>query len=110
MKQPPKARTVLAHLLFWGVLLSLLAIVLTLAAFEGSSNIQEWNTWRQSNQSALLIWRVPLYAVTVYGWYRMRLSLIKRGFTRHQHKRLLYAEVAAIAALALLELLNFRPD
>ena len=110
MKRFPAARTVLAHLLFWGVSLSLGAIGLALFTLEGASNIEEWNTWMKSNQAVLLAWRLPLYAATGYGWYRMRLCLMKRGFTRHKHHRLLYAEVATIAVLTLLELLTFRPN
>ncbi|WP_285374237.1 hypothetical protein [Pseudomonas sp. lyk4-TYG-107] len=108
MKRLATTRTLLAHLLFWGVLLSLGVIILTLTVLEGTSTIEQWNAWMRSNQAALLVWRLPLYATTVYGWYRMRLSLIKRGFTPCQQKRLLYAEVAAIGVLAMLELLTFR--
>jgi hypothetical protein len=75
----------------------------------GTDNVAQWNQWMQANHAVLLVCRLPLYAVTVYGWYRMRLSLIKRGFSPYQHQRLLYAEVAAITAVALLELLAPRP-
>ncbi|WP_285412604.1 hypothetical protein [Pseudomonas sp. lyk4-40-TSB-59a] len=110
MSRPPFTRTLFALVLFWGVVLSLAVIILGLIAVDGIGNIKEWNTWMRSNQAALLAWRMPLYALTVYGWYRMRLSLAKRGFSPYQNQRLLYAEVAAIAVLALLELLTLRTN
>lgn len=105
MSRPPFTRTLFALVLFWGVVLSLAVIILGLIAVDGMGN-----TWMRSNQTALLVWRLPLYALTVYGWYRMRLSLAKRGFSPYQNQRLLYAEVAAIAVLALLELLTLRTN
>lgn len=104
----PHIRTVLAHVLFWSVILSLAAVALGLLAAEGTNNVAQWNNWMRTHHTALLVWRLPVYIATVYGWYRMRVSLIKRGFTFHQHQRLLYAEVAAITVLAMLELLTFR--
>ncbi|WP_447759578.1 hypothetical protein [Pseudomonas moraviensis] len=95
-------------MLFWSVILSLAAVALGLLAAEGTDNVAQWSNWMRTHHAALLVWRLPLYIATVYGWYRMRVSLIKRGFTFHQHQRLLYAEVAAITVLAMLELLTFR--
>jgi uncharacterized membrane protein YbhN (UPF0104 family) len=110
MRRPPSTRTLLALLLLWGVLLGLAIIFLGLLALDGFNDIGEWSAWMQSNQTVLFIWRLFLYAATAYAWYRMRLSLKRRGLDEDQSRRLLCAEVAAITVLALLEWLAFRQN
>lgn len=110
MRRPPSTRTLLANLLLWSVLLGFATIILGLLALEGFNDIAEWSAWMQSNQTVLLTWRLFLYAVTAYAWYRMRSSLKRRGLDEDQNRRLLCAEVAAFVVLTLLEWLAFRQN
>ncbi|MCU7247302.1 hypothetical protein [Pseudomonas koreensis] len=110
MTRRQTTRIILALLLFWGVLLSLVTLVLALFVLDGTHNTGGWSSWSRSNQAALLVWRVPLYGATVYGWYRMRLRLSQRGIPHDQNRRLIYAEAAAIVLIGLIELLTFHQN
>jgi hypothetical protein len=103
MMRPSKTRTLIAHLLLWGVILGLASTVIGLLILETSSDFSTWSAWIDTNKVALLAWRLVLYSVTAGGWYRMRISLAIRGLTAKQNHRLLCAELSAIGVLVLLE-------
>lgn len=110
MMRPSKTRTLIAHLLLWGVLLGLVSTVVGLLILETSSDFSAWSTWVDTNKATLLVWRLILYSVTAAGWYRMRVSLTSRGFTPEQNHRLLCAEISTIGILLLLEWSIFAND
>lgn len=104
MKQSQTRSTSKAQAILWTTLITLAVVVIGLLSIEAANGISELSQWLRMQASALLIWRLVLYSSTAYGWYRMRCRLNKQGFSEHQHRRLLYAEIAAVAAVALLEL------
>ncbi len=110
MMRPSKTRLLIAHLILWSVILGLVITIAGLLSLEASKAPRDWNTWLDTNKTALLLWRIALYSATAVAWYRMRRRLASRGLTPHQHQRLLCAEVAAIGVLTLLELSAFDTD
>jgi len=50
------------------------------------------------------VWRLCLYATTIYGWRWMRRRLLAREAGDDARKRLIRAEVAAMIAAAALEI------
>ncbi|WP_454868455.1 hypothetical protein [Pseudomonas farris] len=110
MKQPQIHRISRSQLILWAVLITLTVIVIGLLGIEVAHDMNGWSNWLRSQATALLIWRLALYGATAYGWYRMRQRLTSEGLSTPQHQRLLYAEIAAVVAIALLELHTIRPD
>jgi purine-cytosine permease-like protein len=110
MKQPKTHRTPKGQLVLWVVLITLAVVVIGLLGIESAKDMNDWNHWLKSHATALLIWRLALYGATAYGWYRMRQRLTSAGLSTEQHQQLLYAEIAAVAAIALLELHTIRPN
>lgn len=88
----------------------MVVVVIGLLGIEAANGVSGLNQWLRIQASALLVWRLALYSSTAYAWYRMRRRLNMQGFPPLQHQRLLYAEIAAIAAIALLELQILRAN
>lgn len=91
----------------WGILVTLFALVLLAfvinavsVASLGSTN--RWARWIQGHRLYLLLWRVLLYAITVYAWIPMRRRVLSAEADAAA-VRLLRAEVAAGVAVVLIE-------
>ncbi|MDR6609049.1 hypothetical protein [Pseudomonas synxantha] len=110
MKQPESHSTTKAQTILWATLIILAIITIGLLSIQAANNTTEMSQWLRAQASALLIWRLVLYCTTGYGWYRMRIRLTKQGFSPRQHQRLLFAEIVAVAAIALLELQTLRSN
>lgn len=104
MKQSKTRRITKAQAILWATLITLAIVVIGLLSTEAANGISGLSQWLRMQASALLIWRLVLYSSTAFCWYRMRCRLNKQGFSEHQHRRLLYAEITAVVAIALLEL------
>lgn len=109
MKHPLTHRLARGQLILWAVLITLMVVVIGLLGIEAANDMNGWSHWLKSQATALLIWRLALYGATAYGWYRMRQRLTAEGLSKHQHQRLLYAEIAAVVTIAVLELHTIRP-
>ncbi|WP_051414906.1 hypothetical protein [Pseudomonas sp. QTF5] len=110
MKQPQTHQIPKSQLILWALLITLAIVVIGLLGLEAAHDINSWSHWVKSQATALLIWRLALYGATAYGWCRMRQRLTAEGISTQQHDRLLYAEIAAVVAIALLELHIIRPN
>ncbi|WP_237881396.1 hypothetical protein [Pseudomonas sp. PGPR40] len=110
MKQPQTHRIPKSQLMLWAVLITLIVVVIGLLGIEVANDMNGWSNWLKSQTTALLIWRLALYGATAYGWYRMHRRLTSEGLSSQQHQRLMYAEIAAVVAIALLELHTIRPN
>ncbi|MHC8334116.1 hypothetical protein [Pseudomonas sp. LB3P25] len=110
MSQPKTRRALCTLVITWAFLLTLAAIVIGLLGIEAAAGIDDWTQWLRGQAFALLIWRLALYSATAYGWYRMRQRFAHEGLTPSQHQRLLCAEAAAVASVAVLELLTFSSN
>jgi hypothetical protein len=86
-------------------LTSIAGIGISLLGIELAGGIPEWQQWLKDNAGYFRLWRVLLYSVLAYGWYRLRRRLHRQGISTEQHHRLLRTEIALVALLLLLELL-----
>jgi predicted nucleic acid-binding protein len=110
MKQPQARGSTKAQTILSTTLITLAVVVIGLLGIEAANGVSGLNKWLHMQTFALLAWRLALYSSTAYAWYRMRRRLNKQGFPPLQHQRLLYAEIAAVAAIALLELQILRAN
>jgi len=66
-----------------------------------------WVSWLQGHRVYFLLWRVLLYGGTVFAWLPMRRRVLSAEADGTAAIRLLRAEVAAIAAVILIEAMTF---
>ena len=94
-----------AALALLGTLLVLLAaIVANIFGIHLAGSIEGWQAWLAAHSNPFLAWRLLLYAGTAYGWFWMRRRVLAREPDADTPRRLLRAELAAVAAVAALEL------
>lgn len=97
-----------AGLVLLGALLVLLAAVAAnLVGIHLSGGIDGWQAWLTAHSKHFLAWRLLLYAGTAYGWIWMRRRILAREPDAGTRRRLLRAEMAAVVAVAALELSPF---
>ncbi|WP_234641839.1 hypothetical protein [Delftia tsuruhatensis] len=71
-------------------------------------SLDAWRRWLQAASHYLLVWRLCLYAMAGYGWWRMRRQLLAREPGADAGRRLLRAEIGALVAIAALEISLLR--
>lgn len=92
-------------LVLLGALLVLLAAVATnVIGIRLAGGIDGWQAWLTAHSNHFLAWRLLLYTGTAYGWLWMRRRVLAREPDAGTRRRLLRAELAAVAAVAALEL------
>lgn len=89
----------------WALLLSL-ALILVVAAVNvigilAVGNVNGWARWLRMHRADFLTWRLCLYGVTAWGWWRMRERVRRRE--PGAHTRLLRVEIAAVFVILALE-------
>jgi hypothetical protein len=94
----------LAWGLLWVVVIITAMILVNIAGIVWLGDIQSWERWLKNNAPLFLIWRLLLYAATVYGWLWMRKRLVQRE--ADAANKLKPAEICAVAAIVLLEVTN----
>jgi len=90
--------------LLWVVLLLALAVAANVLGIYLLGSIHDWQHWLSAAAGVFFVWRLCLYAATVYGWRWMRHRLLAREAGGDARKRLIRAEVAAVIAVAALEI------
>jgi len=65
---------------------------------------------RQAAAGYFFVWRLCLYAATIYGWRWMRRRLLAREVGDDARKRLIRSEAAAVMAVAALEISLLMQD
>lgn len=108
-----------AWTLLWVVLLVLVAGLVNLAGVRIAGDIEGWTAWLKDHAAIFMVWRIALYAGVVCGWVWMRRRVLSReeaqekaqekkqeGGSKQSAMRLIRIEVAAVAALLVLELSN----
>lgn len=93
--------------LLWSILLLAVAVAINLVGIHMAGSIESWQQWLAAHASLFLIWRLLLYACTVWGWIWMRRRLLARQPEASARQRLLRAEIAAVLAVAALEISQF---
>jgi hypothetical protein len=91
-----------------GTLLVLLAaVVANLIGINLAGGIEGWQAWLTTHSNHFLAWRLLLYVGTAYGWIWMRRRMLAREPDAATRRRLLRAEMAAVAAVVVLEFSPF---
>jgi len=90
--------------LLWTVLLLALAVAANILGIWLLGSIDDWQSWLDAAAAYFFVWRLCLYAATIYGWRWMRRRLLAREAGDNARKRLIRAEVAAVIAVAALEI------
>ncbi|VVO77302.1 hypothetical protein PS874_01481 [Pseudomonas fluorescens] len=94
-----------AGLMLLGALLVLLtAVTANVVGIHLTGGIDAWQAWLTAHSKDFLAWRLLLYAGTAYGWIWMRRRVLAREPNAGTRRRLLRAELAAVVAVAALEL------
>lgn len=94
-----------AGLVLLGALLVMLAAVVTnVVGIQLAGGIDGWQAWLTAHSNHFLAWRLLLYAGTAYGWVWMRRRVLAREPDAGTRRRLLRAELAAVVAVAAIEL------
>ncbi len=94
-----------AGLVLLGALLVLLAAVVTnVVGIQLAGSIDSWQAWLTAHSLHFLAWRLLLYTSTAYGWIWMRRRVLAREPDASTRRRLLRAELAAVVAVAALEI------
>jgi len=96
--------------LLWTVLLLALAVAANVLGIYLLGSIDDWQRWLSAAAEYFLVWRLCLYVATIYGWRWMRRRLLAREAGADARKRLIRAEVAAVIAVAALEISLFMQD
>ncbi|RSH69199.1 hypothetical protein [Stutzerimonas stutzeri] len=97
-----------AGLVLVGALLVLLvAVAANLIGIHLSGGIEGWQAWLTTHSNHFLAWRLLLYVGTAYGWIWMRRRMLAREPDAATRRRLLRAELAAVAAVVVLEFSPF---
>jgi len=90
--------------LLWTVLLLALAVAANILGIYLLGSIHDWQNWLSAAAAYFFVWRLCLYAATIYGWRWMRRRLLACETDGDARKRLIRAEVAAVIAVAVLEI------
>ncbi|MCK2094546.1 hypothetical protein [Thauera aromatica] len=88
--------------LLWVILLLVVTIAANVVGIHLAGGIEDWQQWLTAHASYFLAWRLLLYGVTAWGWLWMRRRVLAREPGARQ--RLLRAEIAAVVAVAALEI------
>ncbi|MNF57043.1 hypothetical protein D3C84_385550 [compost metagenome] len=91
----------------WALLVLLAAVATNVIGINLAGGIEGWQTWLTAHSNHFLAWRLLLYAGTAYGWIWMRRRVLAREPDAGTRRRLLRAEMAAVFAVAALEISQF---
>jgi hypothetical protein len=89
--------------LLWTLLAIGMAVAVNLAGIHALGGIEGWERWLRAHTGHFFIWRLILYAATIYGWRWMRRRLRQREPDAEGHRRLRRLEIAAVLAFVALE-------
>ncbi|MAZ69287.1 hypothetical protein [Porticoccus sp.] len=85
----------------WMVLLATTAFLASWAGIQAVGSQTAWHLWLKSHAGNFLVWRLCLYGVIGYGWWRLRPRLLRREPSARA--RVLRVEIATGTALFLME-------
>lgn len=88
----------------WVLGLVVAIILINVLAMRLLGDVQAWSGWLLDHALGLLLWRLALYALLLFGWRWMRARLLRRE--PDAATRLRRAECAGGAALVMLEVSN----
>ena len=83
------------------------AVLVNVIGIQLAGDIQSWDRWLKNNAPVFFVWRLFLYAGTLYGWLWMRKRVLQRESSPEIGIRLKRVEICAAASIVLLEVTNF---
>jgi purine-cytosine permease-like protein len=89
--------------LLWCALIIGIAVLVNLVGISLIGGIEHWQRWLHSHAGLFLAWRMILYGATAWGWHWMRQRVLQREPLPLTRQRLLRIEIAAVAAIVLME-------
>lgn len=101
-RRRPSPLRLAASLLLWITLLLMVAVTVNVLGIQLAGSIESWQQWLANHAGHFLVWRLLLYASTACGWMWMRRRVLAREPGARQ--RLLRVEIAAVIAVAALEI------
>lgn len=88
----------------WVVALLAAAVAANAFGIAVLGSLGGWQRWLAQASGLFLLWRLCLYAATAYGWRWMRRRVLARDDGDQARRRLVRTEVAAVVAIAALEI------
>lgn len=93
--------------LLWAILLLVATVIANVVGIHLAGGIEGWQQWLTEHTGHFMTWRLLLYASTAWGWLWMRRRVLAREQEAGTRQRLLRAEIAAVVAVAALEISQF---
>jgi hypothetical protein len=93
--------------LLWMLGLLAVAIAASVVGIRLAGSLEGWQRWMIDHAGLFFVWRLLLYAGTVWGWLWMRRRLRAREPKGGSHQRLLRVEIAAVLTVIALEASQF---
>ena len=87
----------------WTLVAIGVAAAINVVGIHAIGSISGWELWLHTHSHLFLLWRLALYLLTAYGWWRMRKRLQQREPAPETHRRLLRTEISAVLAIVLFE-------
>jgi hypothetical protein len=88
------------------LLVTSVAVLVNVIGIRLAGDIASWDRWLKDHASVFFVWRLCLYAGTIYGWLWMRKRVLRREETPEGRKRFKRVEICAAASIVLLEVTN----
>ncbi|RMP45694.1 hypothetical protein ALO95_200299 [Pseudomonas syringae pv. antirrhini] len=82
------------------------AVFVNLVGIQKLGGIEAWETWRRDAYWYFLAWRLGLYAVLAFAWFRMRRHLLRQEPGTETNSSLSRSALVAVIVLALFELVK----
>lgn len=83
--------------------MTVIGILIAGAAIRSAGSLEQWQVWSQNNYAPLLAWRVLLYAVLTYCWFRLDPM---QHAAPEDRARLRVLQAAAVLLVVLVELVK----
>lgn len=107
MHTPRRLHRRLSRTLLYVLAILLAASVINVLGIWLVGDVSGWSRWLYEHSGHFAVWRGVLYAATAFGWRWMRGRVLCRESNPETRARLLRAEIAAVLAIAALEIAMF---
>lgn len=104
LRVPRSLMVVLALL----AVLTVVAILIHVVGTRLVRSVAAWQRWLHTHAWMFVLWRLSLYAAIVRGWWWIRTRVRQRENAPEARRRLMRAEIAAVLAIALTEIVAMR--
>ncbi|MFG7103573.1 hypothetical protein ACGYWM_02490 [Burkholderia pseudomallei] len=88
--------------------LTTVAIIVHVIGVQFVGSVAAWQRWLHAHAWMFGLWRLALYASIARSWWWMRARVRQRENSFEAQRRLMRAEIAAVLAIALTELVALR--